>query len=90
MSLPGGRCHGVSQKSNSDINYISLNLKKFQDSISMKNISFFTFLFYTKKYYAVQMLDHVTLKTHSINSVQITGINYIIKYIKIENHYFKL
>ncbi len=37
--------------------------------------------------------DHVTLKTGVMMlkiQLHITGINYILKYIKIENCYFKL
>ncbi len=37
--------------------------------------------------------DHMTLKTgvnDAENTALITGINYILKYIKIENIYFKL
>ncbi len=35
--------------------------------------------------------DHVTLKTAVMkNTALITEINYILKYIKIENCYFKL
>ncbi len=34
--------------------------------------------------------DHVTLKTNAENSALITGINYILTYIHIENSHFKL
>ncbi len=35
------------------------------------------------------LLDHVTLKTGAM-AAENSGINYILKYIKIENNYFLL
>jgi len=36
------------------------------------------------------LINHVTLKTGVMISFAITAINYILKYIYIENSYFKL